>query len=337
MNMKILFSVAMAIVATSACSEVVKGVIGVGPCPSIEDVASAYERSEEIDLRKVAFEVAESQEEALKTISIVGKVFVELQALPGFKTLRKAVVGNNGEYVTEIKDEDPDCRVFCRYEAVGKKLAASAHVEWDDFKNCYFQLMQLRDDYVSVTGRCIDTNGNPVVNAVVQVGLTRTPVEQDERWYNKKEFGRTDTNGVWRVDGIETPMFDRTIMRICNTNIVNRYDSKVPPYGINIAAFPDYDNYMLLGTAEVPNIPARDRAAAERIFAAYKRKTGKEWPRPAPMTDFPVSTNNVIYVPDIVLKRTGCKQGIHLHSTKKSQHSRSADSDSLFSAADRET
>ena len=56
------------------------------------------------------------------------------------------------------------------------------------------------------------------------------------------------------------------------------------------------------GGVRVPNVSARDRAAAERIFAAYKRKTGKDWPRPAPMTDFPVSTNNVIYVPDIVLK-----------------------------------
>ena len=57
------------------------------------------------------------------------------------------------------------------------------------------------------------------------------------------------------------------------------------------------------GSVEVPNVTARDRAAAERIFAAYKRKTGKDWPRPAPMTDFPVSTDNVIYVPDIVLKK----------------------------------
>jgi len=301
--MKFLFSVAMAIAAASACAEAVKGVVGVSLYPSIEDVALAYERSAERDLRKVSFELAESQAEASKKIIIDGKSVVELQTLPGFKTLRKAVVGKNGEYVTEIKDEDPDCRVFCRYEAGGKTLTASAHVEWDNFKNCYFQLLRLRDDYVTVTGRCVDTNGNPVVNAVVQVGLVRTPVEQGESWYNKKEFGRTDTNGVWRVDGVETPPSDRALMRICNTNVVDRYDSTVPPYGIHVSAFLESTKGIeAAGGVRVPNVSARDRAAAERIFAAYKRKTGKDWPRPAPMTDFPVSTNNVIYVPDIVLK-----------------------------------
>jgi hypothetical protein len=35
---------------------------------------------------------------------------------------------------------------------------------------------------------------------------------------------------------------------------------------------------------------------------AYKRKTGVDLPKNAPLADFPISTNNVIYVPDIILK-----------------------------------
>ena len=78
----------------------------------------------------------------------------------------------------------------------------------------------------------------------------------------------------------------------------------MPPYGIQVGAVVwGRKGIEAAGGVTIPNVTARDRAAAERIFAAYKRKTGKEWPCPAPMTDFPVSTNNVIYVPDIVLKK----------------------------------
>ena len=50
------------------------------------------------------------------------------------------------------------------------------------------------------------------------------------------------------------------------------------------------------GVVDVANM------AVERIKAAIKRKTGKDIQCPAPLTDFPVSTNNVIYVPDVVLR-----------------------------------
>ena len=225
---------------------------------------------------------------------------VELQSLPGFKVIRKVKVNDKGEFVTKIKDEDPDCRVFSRCKIGEKILLGTAYIEWNKFENAYSQSVMLSDDYTTVVGRCVDTNGLPVVDARVDVDVVTTPTEVDGKSY-KTQVGRTDKDGRWIVEGVDKPAFGLMLMRLSNTNVVNREDSRVPPYGIKINAY-RIPKFKVCGSDSVPNVTARDRAAAERIFAAYKRKTGKEWPRPAPMTDFPVSTNNVIYVPDIVLK-----------------------------------
>lgn len=304
MKNKLMFCVVLFMVATVVnADEAVKGMIGFSLYPTIEDIAAAYEKSEMDDLRCVVADLVSSRNVERKKYSLANAAEVELQALPGFKVLRKVKVNDKGEYITKIKDDDPDCRVFCRYEIGKRTLTGAAYIEWNKFENCYCQHMQLRNDYVSVTGHCIDTNGMPVVNARIYVRLVRTPVEQEESRLNRSYYGRTDENGFWRVDGIESPTYDRMLACICNTNVINRYDSATPPYGIHVGALVESEKGVeAAGSVGVPNITARDRAAAERIFAAYKRKTGKEWPRPAPMTDFPVSTNNVIYVPDIVLK-----------------------------------
>ena len=305
MKNKLLFCALLAMgLSEIIADDVVKGKVGFSLYPTIEDIADAYEKSETDDLRCVAADLVSSRNVERKKYSLANAAEVELQALPGFKVLRKVKVNDKGEYITKIKDDDPDCRVFCRYEIGKRMLTGATYIEWDKFENCYCQHMQLRNDYVSVTGHCIDTNGMPVVNARIYVRLVRTPVEQEESRLNKSYYGRTDEKGVWRVDGIESPSFDRMLLRICNTNVINRYDSTTPPYGVHVGAHVESEKGVeSAGSVEVPNVTARDRAAAERIFAAYKRKTGKDWPRPAPMTDFPVSTNNVIYVPDIVLKK----------------------------------
>ncbi|MBE6397368.1 MAG: hypothetical protein E7046_10220 [Lentisphaerae bacterium] len=90
--------------------------------------------------------------------------------------------------------------------------------------------------------------------------------------------------------------------------MISIFDSSCPPYEISVGACAgSFSAQEPKANVVVPNVSAEARIAVEKVFAAYKRKTGKDWPRPAPMTDFPVSTNNVIYVPDIVLKRTEIK------------------------------
>ena len=302
MSMKIGVGVAAAIFAATVCAETFKGAVSVSLYPSVEELAQAYAKSEDADWRKVAADLIASRGEVQKKTSIANKAVVELQTLSGFNTIRKVVVGDDGSFSIEHVDKDSDCRVFCVYEVDGKVLTAATHPVWEDGDICICRPMQLRDDHTSAIGRCVDTNGMPVANAIVRVDLVRTPVEVEESWFHRPKFGKSDLNGYWRVDEIGTPSFYDTLIRICNTNVVNMFDSKVPPYGIEVSAEAQSNKAAISGCVDVPNVTARQHAAAEQIFAVYKRKTGKDWPRPAPMTDFPVSTNNVIYVPDIVLK-----------------------------------
>ena len=301
MKNKLLFCAILSMFVTvMRADDVVKGKVGFSLYPTIEEIADAYENSGADDWRNIAESLVNSRNLERNKYCVANLAEVELQSLPGFKVIRKVKVNDKGEFVTKIKDEDPDCRVFSRCKIGEKILLGTAYIEWNKFENAYSQSVMLSDDYTTVVGRCVDTNGLPVVDARVDVDVVTTPTEVDGKSY-KTQVGRTDKDGRWIVEGVDKPAFGLMLMRLSNTNVVNCEDSRVPPYGIKINAY-RIPKFKVCGSDSVPNVTARDRAAAERIFAAYKRKTGKEWPRPAPMTDFPVSTNNVIYVPDIVLK-----------------------------------
>lgn len=297
----LLFCVILSMIVTGVrADDVVKGKIGFSLYPTIEEIAEAYENSGTNDWMIVAENLVRSRYLDRNKYSVANLAEVELQSLPGFKVIRKVKVNDKREYVTKIKDDDPDCRVFSRCKIGEKTLSGTSYIEWNKCGNAYSQSVLLSADYMSVVGRCVDTNGLPVVDARVDVDVVTTPTEVNEKWY-KTQVGRTDKNGRWIVEGIDKPSFGFMLMRLANTNVVNREDSRIPPYGIKIGAY-RIPEFKVCGFTSIPNVTACDRAAAERIFAAYKRKTGKDWPRPAPMTDFPVSTNNVIYVPDIVLR-----------------------------------
>lgn len=301
MKNKLLFCAILTMVVTGAkADDVVKGKVGFSLYPTIEEIAEVYENSGADDWRCVTEDLVRSRNLERNKYSVANLAEVELQSLPGFKVIRKVKVNDKGEYVTKISDADPDCRVFSRCKIGKKTLTGTAYIEWDKFGCAYSQSVMLSGDYTTVVGRCVDTNGFPVVDARVDVDVVTTPTEVDGKRH-KTQVGRTDKEGRWIVEGIDKPSFGFMLMRLANTNVVNREDSRVPPYGIKISAC-RIPGFKVCGFTSIPNVTARDRAAAERIFAAYKRKTGKDWPRPAPMTDFPVSTNNVIYVPDIVLK-----------------------------------
>ena len=116
MKNKLLFCAWLSMVLSEIrADDVVKGKVGFSLYPTIEDIADAYEKSETDDLRCVAADLVSSRNVERKKYSLANAAEVELQALPGFKVLRKVKVNDKGEYITKIKDDDPDCRVFCRY------------------------------------------------------------------------------------------------------------------------------------------------------------------------------------------------------------------------------
>ena len=55
---------------------------------------------------------------------------------------------------------------------------------------------------------------------------------------------------------------------------------------------------MLNGLSPITD---ENHRAVEKTIAATERKSGKKMKRLNPMTNFPVSTNNVIHAPDLIL------------------------------------
>lgn len=305
-------SVAVSLLFVSAfmavhATEMVKGQVRLLTFPSPLEYADFYGDSPEPWVRKAMYDLKTRQREAgISDVLIPANAEVELQTLPDFKTVARAKVGRDGRYCFNVKEDNRDWRVYCRclLEEFGRKVefVASAHVAWNKRENAYVQNLVLRRSYVSVVGRCVDANDVPVSNAVVEVALMTSPIETSEVFYHS-HIARTDGNGRWRADGIDAPDFDRLISYVCNTNVLLMHDSTCPPYRISVGASTAY--HAARGPkayAVVPNVSADARTATEKFFAGYRRKTGKEWPRPAPLSDFPVSTNSVIYMPDMIMK-----------------------------------
>lgn len=284
-------------------TESVKGRVKLVTTPSPLEYAEAYEKTDDVDF---CAELESRQKSAgIARVIVPFNAVVELQTIPDFKVIAKSKVDKNGLYCFNVKEDNRDWRVYCKceLEEFGRRIPfiATAHVKWDKRENAYVQNLWLRRDYVSVVGRCVDTNGVPVANAVISVGPTTT-VDEGRSPYDD-QIARSDSRGYWRVDGVITPSLNHLMILMGNTKQTEEYDSGYIPYGINVGAKASY--FAAKGTSDtigLPNLSANARIATEKIFAAFKRKTGKDWPRPHPLMNFPVSTNNVIYVPDIVLK-----------------------------------
>ena len=119
--------------------------------------------------------MVESRDRASKDVKLANKAVVELQVLPGFKTIRKAPVVDGKSYEIEYGNGDPDCRVFCQLNIDGMKLSAAASPMSENDGRCFCQTLRLCSDHASVIGRCVDTNGTPIANASVSVDLVDVP------------------------------------------------------------------------------------------------------------------------------------------------------------------
>jgi len=272
--------------------------------PTAQECASIFEQPESANPLWATTRIVHLYVE--KRHELPRNVEVELQTLPDFEVIGRAKVDANGRYRMEVKDDDRDWRVFCRcnIEDSGKKLEyqAAAHVAWNRREKAYVQNLELRRDYASVVGRCVDKDGMPIADAVVKVTVIKADSQTSEgEWPG--QMARTGKDGVWRADCIPAPSFNRLATYVCNTNSVyHNLHLRGMPYEIQIHAYPGYGVFKPSGTASVANVSADGRKAVEQVIATVKRRTGKDTPRPAPLVDFPASTNNVIYVPDIVLK-----------------------------------
>lgn len=302
-NKSLVLSVALLMAIPTVPAAVVKGTVALIDYPTALECASLFDQPEAVNLLWATTKIKHLYVD--KRHDLPSNVEVELQTLPDFKVICRAKVDAKGRYRMEVKEDDRDWRVFCRcsIEDSGKVLEyqAAAHVAWSRREKAYVQNLELRRDYASAVGRCVDKDGMPIADAVVKVTLIKADSQtSEEEWPG--QVARTGKDGVWRADCIPAPYFGRLASYIGNTNSIHSLQLKGMPYEIHIHAYPGHGVFEPSGSASVANVSADGRRAVELAIAAVKRRTGRDSPRPAPLTNFPASTNNVIYVPDIVLK-----------------------------------
>ena len=303
MKEKSVIATALLLFSSVTVAEVVKGRICIDSFPGTEECVEIYERSKTNSLIDVLIAIDKTRVDQKR--KIYSSAVVELQTLPDFQVVGRTKVSADGEYVINAKEDNRDWRVCCRCEIEDDGemyvFSGASHVVWNKKERAYVQKLWLLRETTSLVGRCLDKNGNSVVGAVVKVDMiTSEPTDTDEgQW--PQQIARTDKDGCWRVDGLPTPTLNHQIAYLCNTNIIYRYDSARPPYRISIQVHPMYISEPI-GRASVANVTANSRKAAERFMLAYRRKTGVDIPKIAPLADLPISTNNVIYVPDMILK-----------------------------------
>lgn len=301
-----LLCVGLSIMALSSFSETIKGRVRLVNSPSLHELAQCYEKSMSNDPYYVAYVEIAGRYSSTK-VDIPPTATAELRTMQGDKLLAKSAISGDGSFCLQSNQRCGDCRVTCRCEVGGQVYFGATLLERDESGELFDTFVVLRridSGCVSVAGRCVDTHGVPLTNVVVSARLKSAFLEiENEKEYYKPQFAMSDGDGRWRIDGVEKLSFTDLFAYVCNTNIFTACGDGAthPPYGIIIEASPTGSSKPF-GCITVPNVTADDYSEVRKILDIYKQKTGKGWKALAPMKECPDSTNNVIYVSDIVLK-----------------------------------
>ncbi len=229
---------------------------------------------------------------------------VEIQSLKDMKTVAQGTTDANGHFSIEVHDVSSNLRVY----SVAELLVDDKHLRFegvcpvDRWKDKELNVY-LRRETISLIGRCLNKNKMPEQGVYVRVNQYPYAESSDMRLIYPQMLGLSDTNGYWRVDGLSGPTLEEVSVHLCDTNSIH------------------FMSDMLRGTALVAGIECRRHAfggspllsfeqslitedlreAAIKYRSLAEKKTEKTWKQTAPMTIFPVSTNNTIYIKDIIL------------------------------------
>jgi len=222
---------------------------------------------------------------------------IEVQALPG---MRKIAVGKTdafGRFSIPVPSDTSYCRVASSVvlRRDGKDLNFEGFRSLDTPENGIEVV--LRRESISLCGRCLSSDGNPVPDVVVSIDQ----FPRSDSLTIPTEYGVTDTAGCWRVDGLYAPGILSAASYINNTNIfLTSSKSMDSPLEAQIT-YTKSNSKDCLAKVLMPMITDGLRHAAEMFMHTYSQRNSMELKRQNPLVDFPTSTNNVIYVQDIML------------------------------------
>lgn len=298
--------VAILSIAVNGKGDIVMGRVSLLSWPTGMEIVEEFANSDARSLERAAMQIRIRQDkQGIHVTSIPVGAEVEIQTLPGLQVVGRGKVNKEGRFTVVTTSKDSLWRAYCRIvrEEFGKSVqyvGVSRTYKKRDAQ--YYEAnITLKRTYASVEGRCINKDGTPARDLQVLVRpITQGETENKNELHWASLVTVTDAAGIWRVDGIDSPMIDRLTPYICNTTLWRNVNFLKCPMALGVEVWRPLP-YRRVAESEVANITDNNRRAAEKAIEIYEYRLGKKWDRPQPMVDFPASTNNVIYVPDIII------------------------------------
>ncbi len=293
-------------IAANVGADVVKGWVRLETTPSISEIAEEYATTDARSPELAARQIMERQNaQGISYMTIPVGATVEIQTLPDFKVVGRGKVDKGGNYSISVPSTELVWRAYCcaEREELGRRIryAGAVHVRQESrYDSFYTGNITLMRSYASAQGRCVQKDGTPAQGVFVYVHPLTSGETVEESRLCPTQLAVTDALGRWRVDGLSTPPISPLMSYICYTNIVDNWQVSHYPLQLGIYArrkpFGSYDAERV-----IPNVTEESRNAVKKAIAIAECKSGKTMNRSSQMTNFPISTNNVIYVSDLIL------------------------------------
>jgi hypothetical protein len=314
-------------IAADAMGYAVKGFVSLQAWPTSSEIVEEYANTDVKRIEHAATQIRIRQiKEGIQQFCIPEGAVVEIQSLPKFEVVGRGKIDKEGRFEVALPSKDSIWRAYCKYEReeFGRTVlyvGASRIYKKRNFGYYEANIVLMRT-YTSVEGRCVNKDGVPVKDVKVLVHpitLRETESQNEILW--STQIAVTGADGKWRVDGLISPPIDYLSSYICNAKLWHNIEFLHCPMELKIEiwrALPYRREVQLT----IPNITDGNRRAAEKAIEISERRLGKKYDLSNRIMNFPVSTNNVIYVPDIVLpdKKQQVKDlyvsEIHFHKTE---------------------
>ncbi len=296
--MSMLLIAVLAVVCNLRAEQIVSGSV------VISDVIGAIEFSQEYELsgaespQALVWSLAEKRKNGgRKMRSLAANAKVEVQRLSDMKTIATGKTDGCGKFSVRVPDGTSYCRVI-------SSIVLNIDGKDDIFKGAHSMEkpkigieVELCRESVSLCGRCLDKSGHAVTGIIISA---KQFIHSEGLQHIPAEYGVSDANGVWMIDGLRAPGIFNAAEYIGNTSIAgNSARAENAPLESRLSYMsPDSSKCFVEKT--IPMIPDGLRRAAEKFRQTYDKRNRRHSEMKRPL-EFPVSTNDVIYVPDVVL------------------------------------
>ncbi len=284
--------------------ETISGRVSMVDLCTAKEVVDAYEQSSDASVRLVMLKLDQNRRKRIKLYQFVANIEVRMRKLPSLEIIGKTMTDKNGFYSFSM-DKFP---LICRAEASLCLVNSCMTNQYEGMTSFGGGLdcdkyidIELRKETISLTGHCYYSNGVPAVGELIKVDQFLYADSPDVWRHHPPIWGVVDSMGKWRVDGLVSAQLKDVVEYICDTGMATRIGG-ISGNALTTCIEVRHKTFTKPQAKIIqPMVTDYMHSAATKLMSAVEKKLGRSYAKNAPMVNFPASTNNVIYVPDIIM------------------------------------